>query len=416
MRPSIVLLLLAISIVPAMSQDAALPLESVTAEGSVIPQPVILEIAGLRIESPIDKGGIDQACKKLEESGLFASISYRYAPGPKTGYVLTLALADQAPLTEATIDVPGADENEAWQWLFARFRRFDRQAPQVDSAQKYLATEIERHIGGSMRGQHLTVRIETDLRTRKLMLSFQPEVLPRVQSVVLAGNQAVASSELNSVLNRVAANAEYTDRKFAAAVELNLRPLYEEHGFYRVQFAPGRPQLSDAGVSLSVAITEGATYQLGKVEIAGENLPVEAMFAAARMPTGKLANWRQIQQGLWDMERVVKRTGFFEAAATADRTYDDAAHVLQLRIRVLKGPLYHFGEIHITGLTPAQEQLVRRTWTPKPGDPYDFQYPNEFFQALARVLDLRNFRRRDVTPKKAAGDHVIDFNMIFEPR
>ncbi len=110
MRPSIVLLLSAISVAPAMSQDAAIPLESVTAEGSAIPQPAILEIAGLRIASPIDKAGIDQACKKVEESGLFASISYRYAPGPKKGYALTLALADQAPLTEATIDVPGADE------------------------------------------------------------------------------------------------------------------------------------------------------------------------------------------------------------------------------------------------------------------------------------------------------------------
>ena len=416
MRSAVFLMVLAIGGSPARSQEAAVPLESVAAEGSAIPQPVILEIAGLRIDAPIDQGGIEQACKKLEESGLFASISYRYAPGPKKGYALTLALADQAPLTAAVIDVPGVDETEAWRWLAAKFHRFDRAAPQVESAQKYLAGELERRLGSALHGQHLAVRMETDLRTRKLTLSFQPEVLPRILSVALAGNQAVPTAELTPVLNRVLAHADYTDRKFAAAVELNLRPIYEEHGFYRVQFAPGKPNLTDAGVAVSVAITEGAPFGLGKVEIAGDNLPVDAMFAAAKLPIGKLANWRQIQQGIWDMERVVKRTGFFEAAAAADRIYDDAAHRLDLRIRVAKGPLYHFGEVRISGLTPQQEQLARRAWTPKPGDPYDFQYPNEFFQALSKVMDFRSFRRRDITPQKAAGDHVIDFNMVFEAR
>ena len=224
-------------------------------------------IAGLTLAKPIDKAGIEQACKRLQDSGIFASISYRYAPGPKRGYAVTLSLADQAPLSAATIDVPGADENEAWQWLSARFQRFDRQVPQVDGAQKYLAGEIARHLESRLRGQHLTTRMEIDLKTRKLTLSFQPEVLPRVQLVAFTGNEAVASSDLSSVLSRIVANAEYTDRRFAAAVELNLRPVYEQRGYYRVQFVPGSPQVTEAGVSVNVAITEGAPYRLGKVEL-----------------------------------------------------------------------------------------------------------------------------------------------------
>lgn len=158
----------------AASQNAAFPLESVTVEGSSIPQSVVLEIAGLHLATPIDKTGIEQACAKLQETGVFASIAYRYAPGPKQGYAVTLTLVDQAHFVAATIDVPGADEDEAWQWLSGRFGRFDHQAPQGDAAQQFLAKEIERHIGSRMRGQHLTIRMETDLRTRKLTVSFQP--------------------------------------------------------------------------------------------------------------------------------------------------------------------------------------------------------------------------------------------------
>lgn len=140
------------------------------------------------------------------------------------------------------IDVPGVDENDAWRWLVAKFQRFDHQAPQEDSAQRFLARQIEQHLGASLRGQPLTVRLETDLKTRKVTVVFQPEVLPRIQSVSFTGNQAVSSAELGSVLNRIVTREEYTGRRFTTAVEMNLRPAYEQHGLYRVRFAPGGPQ------------------------------------------------------------------------------------------------------------------------------------------------------------------------------
>src|SRR5579864_2665867 len=333
MRVPTLLLLLLLCQGSVAAQNAAYPLESVKIEGSSIPQPVILEIANLRLAAPIEKGSIERACKTLEESGLFASISYRYAPGPNKGYALTLVLADQNPLAAATIDVPGADEDEAWRWLSTKFGRFDRQAPQADAGQRFLAGELERHLGTGMRGQHLTVRMENDLRVRTLTLSFQPETLPPVQSVAFTGNQAVGGIELDSALKKVVANMDYTARKFAAAVDLNLRAVYEEHGLYRVQFKPSAPQWSGSGVALSVAITEGPPYQLGKVEIAGDNLPLDAMASAAKLTVGKLANWKQIQQSIWEMEKVVKRTGFFEATAAPDRSYNDEARILDLRVR-----------------------------------------------------------------------------------
>jgi outer membrane translocation and assembly module TamA len=331
-------------------------------------------------------------------------------------YALTLILTDQAPLSDAAIDVPGADKNEAWQWLVSKFRRFDHQVPQVDAAQKYLARQIEQHLAGCLRGQPLTVRLGTDLKTGKLTLSFQPEVLPRIQSVAFTGNQAVISAELGSMLNRVVANEEYTNRKFTAAVEMNLRPVYEARGLYRVRFAPGGPQWTNAGVSLSVAVTEGEPYQLGKVELIGENLPVDAILSAAKLPVGKLANWEQIQGGIWEMEKVVKRTGFFEAVASPERAFDDAAHALDLRIRIAKGPLYHFGEVHIKGLSPDMQEQARRIWRPKPGDPYDYAYPNELFPVFYRIVDFRNFRKYDAMAQKGTGDHVMDINLVFEAR
>jgi outer membrane protein insertion porin family len=416
MRPLKLLVVLTLCHIPATSQNAAFPLESVLIEGSTIPQAVILEMTGLRISSPIDKSGIEQACGKLQVSGLFASISYRYAPGPNKGYAVTLVLADQDPLTDAAIDVPGADEKEAWQWLAARFRRFEHRVPQPEAAQKYLAGELEQHLGSRLRGQHLAVRMESDLETRKLILSFQPEVLPQIQSVTFSGNQAVASGELGSVMNRIAANTGYTERRLAALLELNLRPVYEQRGFYRVQFSAEEPKFADSGVSVNVRVGEGSSYRLGKVEFAGENLPVASMQSAAKLPTGKVADWKQIQEGIWEMERVVKRTGYFAATVSPDRSYDDAAHILNLRIRVNRGPLYHYGEVRFTGLAPELEKEARRLWKPKAGDAYDYRYPDDFFQAFSQVVDFHNLRKHEAVVKAGAGDHVMDISLVFEAR
>ena len=431
MSPAPFVLLLALCAISAPAQDAPIPLESVTATGTSIPQSLILELAGLHPGALIDPPAIDAACKRLEQTGLFGSIAYRYAPGPNKGYAVTLTLTEQAPLSEAAIDVPGADEAEAWQWLAARFHRFDHQIPQADSAQQFLTRELERHLSPALRGQHLTTRLETDFATRKLVISFQPEVLPHLLSVAFTGNRAIASSALNALLNRTAINQNYTRRSFAAALELNLRPLYEERGFYRVRFAPSAPQWSEpgiagsgiagsgiagSGVTVSVAISEGEAYQLGKVQLLGEDLPSDAMLAAAKFQSGRLANGSEIQKSLWAMERVVRRTGFFTATALPEPSFDDAARILTLRVRIAKGPLYHFGAVGFTGLNPAQEAIARRLWRPKPGDPYDFLYTSEFFQALAREADLHAFRKYDAVVRPAPGDHVMNLTLVFELR
>ena len=90
--------------------------------------------------------------------------------------------------------------------------------------------------------------------------------------------------------------------------------------------------------------------------------------------------------------------------------------MLDLRVSILKGPLYRYGEVRITGLAPDLEALARRTWRPKSGDPYDYLYPNEFFQAFSRLLDPGKLPRYQAVVQKGAGDHVVDINLTFKPR
>ena len=148
------------------AQDATLPLESVKLEGTAVSQNVVLQLADLRIGASVNKGAIETACAKLQDTGIFQSIQYRYgpSPGPKRGYAVTLTLADQSALTASAIDVPGVQEAGLWTWLASLFPAFDHKVPGNDAAQQLIARKLEERLGSRLGGEHLTARLETDIR------------------------------------------------------------------------------------------------------------------------------------------------------------------------------------------------------------------------------------------------------------
>jgi outer membrane protein assembly factor BamA len=315
------------------AQNASVPLESVSLQGTTLSKEFVLEIAGLRIGAPVDKAAIETACLKLKESGIFESIAYRYAPGPKHGYALILTVADQGSLTDATLDFPGIDENQLWQWLVSQYPPFNHKVPGNDGAQQFIAKKLEEHLGPRLEGQHVVARLEAELiPPRRMIVSFQPETLPHIASMYFTGGQELTSEELGNLIQKVVATRGYTDRHFREAVELNLRRAYEEHGMYRVRFPSITAQKASASsVVVATAVEEGPKFTLGDVQLVGDNLPIDAMLKAAKFRKGQIANWTDIQQRIWELEKPLKRTGYFDATANPERIFHDDQHVLDIK-------------------------------------------------------------------------------------
>jgi len=410
------MLCLALVLAGICAQEASFPLESVAIEGSRMPKETVLEITGFRLGAPINKAAIEKGCTKLRDSGIFQDIDYRYGPGPKHGYIVTLTLSDQSGLAEAAIDIPGADEDEIWRWLSSKYPAFDRKVPGDDAAQQFLARQIETHAGAKLKGQPLVAKMETEfVPRRRLVISFQSAILPRITAMSFTGNQELASAELARIMQKVAAGEGYTDRRFRGFTELNLRPAYEEHGMYRVKFPGITAQNVDASsVAVTVTIEEGQKFNLGETNIIGNDLPIGAMRSAAGFKKGKLANWTEIQKSIWDMEKPVKRTGYTDATARPERVLHDDERILELNISFYKGPLYHFGQLRIVGLSPDLEGKARRAWKLESRSPYDYAYAGDFLREFSKSVDFRQFKKYDVKAQKGSGDHVVDVTLLFE--
>jgi|HubBroStandDraft_1064217.scaffolds.fasta_scaffold61417_1 outer membrane protein assembly factor BamA len=414
-------LLLVVLLAGSLSgQDAKFPLDSVRVEGSSVPRAVVMEIASLEIGMPVNKASIEDACKKLGETGIFESAAYLYGPVPNGGYTVTLTLADERAPIPASIDIPGVDGEEVWRWLISRFPVLDHKIPDLGTAQQFVAQQIEGHLNDlhlsdRLRGRHLTARMESNLSSGGSLLSFQPETLPAIASISFVGQHEITAEELAGILKKAIGDQGYLERVFRALVELNLRRAYEARGMYRVKFPSITIQpVGAASVSVTTTIEEGPKYVLGDVQVVGSDLPVEAMLAAAGFKKGKPANWTEIQNGLWAMEGPVKRTGYLNAAAKPERVFDDERHILSLRVSVNKGPLYRFGQVQFLGLSPELKEKAYSIWQLQTGKPYDYLYSNDFLKAFSKAADLRQFKK--ITPFQHAGfgDHVMDLTLSFQ--
>ncbi len=350
-------------------------------------------------------------------SGLFESVNYRYAPGPKRGYALTLALADPRSLSDATIDIPGVNEDEVWRWLAARYPSLNHKVANNDAAQNFLGARIEEHLGAELEGRHVTARQEADImHGGKPSISFQPDPLPRIAAMSFVGQSELTPAQLADLIPKDVREHGYTDRSFRQAVELNLRRAYEEHGMYRVRFPTITAQREPGwSVSVTTSIEEGAKFTLGDVQIVGDKLPVDAMLKAAKFRKGAAANWTEIQNSIYELEKPVRRLGYLHATAKPERVFHDEQHVLDVRLSINLGPFYKFGQLRITGLTPDLEAKARKMWGLNPGDPFDYDYTRDFLQTFFRSVDSRQFKKFDVKMQPSSGENVMDFALVFEP-
>jgi outer membrane protein assembly factor BamA len=400
------------------AQNPSFPLESVSVEGTSLSKDVVLDLAGLHIGAAVDKAAMEAASQKLSESGMFESVSYSYGPGTKQGYALALKIADPRSPFTATIDIPGVNDDELWRWLTSRFSWLDHKVPANEAGQQFVAKKLEEHLSTTLEGHHIVGRLETVLTPGgKSTISFQPDLLPRIAAMSFTGQSQLTSQELIGLIPKDVREQGYTDRMFRRAVELNIRRAYEERGMYRVRF-PSITAHRESGWSVSVttSVEEGAKFTLGDVQIVGDKLPVDAMLNAAKFRKGEIANWTEIQNSIWELEKPVKRIGYLHASAKPERILHDEQHVLDVKIQFNLGTFYTFGQLRITGLTPNLEAKARKIWGLTPGAVFDYDYPRDFFRDFFRAVDSREFKKFNVSMLTGSGENVMDFLLTFEPR
>lgn len=397
------------------------PIGEIKVAGNVrLAAAAVIAASGLRTGEPVTQAGLDEAARKLADTGFFNSVNYRYDPqtaGGVNGFSVTLQVSEEAATTRLELDIPGRDAERLWQQLKSGDGFIDRQVPNNERASAYCKRAIEAVLVKSNQPEEIVMNTEADLPTGKTWILARPSHLRKIAAIRFEGNAAIAEGALQDAMARVAMGQAFTERDFRRMLDLNVRPLYEDLGrltvaFPRVKMAPAADAPGDAGVVITASIDEGPVWRLGKVAFTGDSLPLADMYEAARFAKGAPANWKQFLTTVEQMEQVLRRDGYITVSSKPVRAFHEPTQVVDVNVEIAKGSQFLFGELHIEGLDAPTQQRLAALWKLPCGAPMNQLYVNEFVHVASPILRGK-FRMFGPEMHVGTDANVVDVTLKF---
>ncbi len=360
------------------------PVESLNVEGNrSYPARQILEFAGLKTGQQAGKEELEAVRKRLVETGLFASVGYKYVPSAsKGGLVVTLQVTEVEPLYPFRFERLDVPSPEIESWLRRSDPFFRETIPPVKPVLDRYVKAIEACLAAQDKRETVVARVTPDDAGRLAIVFGPASAPPSVAAVRFTGSSIIPETELQRALARVAVGVPYTESGFRQMLDASVRPLYEAIGRIRAAFPKLQVEKSRDvnGVSVTVEVVEGDEYKLGDVRLAGEGVALSELTKSGQFKTGEIANFSEVSSGLDRIKKQLRRQGFLKPETAVARTLDDAKKQVDLVVRVDHGPRYVFGALTIEGLDLNGEVEIRRRWGLKPGAPFDAEYPDYFLK------------------------------------
>jgi len=396
------------------AQVQKFPLVDVQVSGNqTLPAAGIIATAGLRLGQAAAVTDFDSGAKRLFETGMFSSVNYRYDPktvNNTAGYALTWQVRESAANDNVRLDFPGIEEQELWKEMKNANALVDLRMPANAAAVEYYRRTIQEALRKRGREEEIITKNEADLATGASWTVFRPANLPRISGVRFEGNTSISSNSLQGVLTQASfLGQEYSEHDVRHLLEVNLKPMFEELGHLTVKF----PKVALDSGTVMVAIEEGRVWTLGKVEIAGDSIPVEEMQKTANFAQGKLANWKEFLIAISRARTVLSRDGYLAAKATPVSSYQGDTGIVNVTVRVEKGRQFLFGALELNGLSPADRQTAQSLWTLASGSPMNGPYVEDYLRTLLRSLNGSYKKGINTEMRPRPGTNTIDVAFTF---
>jgi outer membrane protein insertion porin family len=407
------------------SKPASLPpaptsytVEALTVEGNhVYTAGQILAAAGLRVGQLGGKTEFDAARDKLEATGAFDNVNYRFAPAQDgEGYDAVFEVAEVAQLYAVRFEDLPASDDQLRAWLKQKDALFGDKIPATKPVVDRYVGWISEFLAAHDYHQAIAGKLTSAEGSEDLTLLFRPaKVRPSIAHVLFTGTGDIPSGLLQTVMYEVAIGVLYEEPRFRLLLESTARPIYEAHGLLRVTF----PKIDIApakdvdGVSVTVQVVPGPVYKLNRVSFVGADYSRSEWKDLAKLKTNQTANFDEVKAVQDRIRANQRRAGHLDATSQVKRDVNDAEHTVSIEFQIDPGPLYTLGKLDMVGLDLVTEPEIRKMWGIAQGRPFNVEYPDHF---LARVKeggvfdDLKTTRAETKINAKA---HTVDVTLYF---
>jgi outer membrane protein insertion porin family len=378
---------------------AAVTVDGVTDEGTAT---FVRQASGLTVGDtlalPLDPA-IGDAIRNVYNLGLFSDV--RIVEGERTsdGVEILIQVRSEPRLTDFRIvGISNRRANELREKMPLLRGTPVRQGDLERSRQIILEYYEDR---GNLLAQVNAVRELGPDNTVELVFHVEPGPRVLVSEIVVDGNEAFSDSRIRSRMRNTRERRwwRFWSRETVSEAELQedidrVLEYYNQRGYYdarvlRDSVAVRNGQNPEAIVFLEVH--EGPRYHVRNVEWEGNTVySDEQLTASLGFQRGDVFDQRQLEQNLYanrastDVASLYMNRGYmrFNVQPNIRVVEGDS---LDIRIDVMEGEVYQFGDISIAGNTKTNEHVIRRELYTVPGQVFSRDSIQESIRRLSQL-------------------------------
>ncbi|MBS2029652.1 MAG: outer membrane protein assembly factor BamA [Deltaproteobacteria bacterium] len=250
--------------------------------------------------------------------------------------------------------------------------------------------------------------------TVSVVFAINEHAKVQVKSITFVGNEKVPSADLRSVMETQEGNilsfltsaGTYREEVFQRDLSL-IQFAYYDRGFINVRV--GKPQVEITPdkkyLFLTVPITEGEQFNVGKIDYSGDILGTkETLGTRVHTESGALFNRSQLQADISGLNDLYLDQGYCYVNISPLTNVNNDTRIVDLTFDVQKGPKCYVERIDIVGNHKTRDRVIRRELR---------IYEGELFtgtgmkQSKGRVNALGFFETVEVTQKKGSRDDSV---------
>jgi len=184
---------------------------------------------------------------------------------------------------------------------------------------------------------------------------------------------------------------------------------YTDAGYLRVEVGEPNVVAEKDGLIVTVSITEGQRFRVGKLDIKGDDtVDIAALHDLLALQEGDIFNRSLLTEDVARLTEYYADRGFYFANVTPLSNLSASNEVVDVSFQVRKGPLYFVRNIDVSGNTLTIDDVVRREIPIVEGQLYS---QREVMLARGRIERLGFFEEVDLRMEPTDQPEQLDMNV-----
>jgi outer membrane protein insertion porin family len=233
----------------------------------------------------------------------------------------------------------------------------------------------------------------------------------------------------------------YDREKLNEDLEVGVRGLYQDNGYFRVIVAPNGPVLENVdvphkggplpglkphvgkAVNITIKIEEGEQYHMGTLKIVSSDpdkalsLKVDPLKSLFPLKDGDIFNVDKLRKALKNYTDAYGQYGFIDFTAEPDFDVDDTTKKINLTLHFDEQKQYYVRRINFSGNTTTRDKVIRRELLIDEGQLFNKRY---WDISILRLNQLNYFDKieadKAVELQKNTKDGTVDINLKLKEK